>query len=453
MAQTPKWPQAFDPSTNVQQDSGTKQRPLPLRAYSQGEANPSTNIWQHWRRKSAVQVGSRKARLRLNPSANRSDVRSQLATLYTVSESRDNTVTPQERNVEKGSLLTPPTTPPKDMAVDLESSLPSTESVDIIPFDFAKIDYELDRARSVGTGLWSVVYFAQPIVKTPGRTRQDVPSPPGTPRSTSKLPPCSLFAVKTASRPDAKKIFHDEARTLTRLQRTGTAHHYIVPFHGLDERIDSLIFEGVIGGSLESLSRRLKVMTELERHLELRSVFPKIANDLVSGLEFIHNAGIVHADIKPANVLLDVSDHDDQDSLVIRARYIDFSASFIPGQDSAANAGGTWDFMAPEQLRIQKDLNTPTFASDAWSLGVTLLFLIVGASPYSAACGDNMFRLRNSIKSGDPLRFARMDHVVQKRMAACQDFVDCCRLVLQTDRDRRLSASAWRSWLEGEGIL
>ena len=107
--------------------------------------------------------------------------------------------------------------------------------------------------------------------------------------------------------------------------------------------------------------------------------------------------------------------------------------------------------MAPEQLRIQKDLNTPTFASDVWSLGMTLLYIIVGDSPYAAACGSgNLFMLREAIKSGDPLGFARMDPVVQKRMAACQDFVDCVRLVLQKDRDRRIDTLSWEKWVRNE---
>lgn len=316
-------------------------------------------------------------------------------------------------------------------------------------FDFTKIDYEVDRARAIGKGLWSSVYLAQPVLKSPRQHRRSPSTPPPTPQRTIEFPPCSVFAVKVAARQDAKDIFLQEARSLTTLQQWPSAYQYIVPFLGLDKRNGSLVFEGVLGGSLESLVRRLKVMTELERHLDLRNLFPTIANDLIGGLEFIHSAGIVHADIKPANVLLDVSDQN-HDTLRLRARYIDFSAAFVAGQDSAANAGGTWDFMAPEQLRIQKDLNTPTFASDIWSLGITLLYIMVGGSPYQAACGDNLFMLREAIKYGDPLGFARMDPVIQKRMTACQDFIDCCRLALQKDRGRRLTADGWRQWFDSE---
>lgn len=86
-------------------------------------------------------------------------------------------------------------------------------------------------------------------------------------------------------------------------------------------------------------------MTEVARHLELIAIFPGIAIDLVNGLDFLHAEGVVHADVKPGNVLLDISEHTTDSRPVIRARYIDFSAAFLPEEeDSETNAGGTWDY-------------------------------------------------------------------------------------------------------------
>ena len=316
----------------------------------------------------------------------------------------------------------------------------------IIPFDFTKIDYELERAKVLGQGLWSTVYLAE-------QKSSKTASSPSLPKRLFRKPRAPsaplLFAVKTPARQDAKDVFLQEARILSHLQRRSSSRMYVVPFYGLDARCDSLVFEAVIGGSLDDLSSRLKQMTEVSRHLEVISLFPGIAYDLIAGLEFMHANGVVHADIKSANVLLDISHHASQQKPVIRARYIDFSAAFIPSEgDGATNAGGTWDFMAPEQLRIQKELNTPTTASDIWSLGITLLTILVGGSPYAAACGGNNFMLREAIKGGDPIGFARMDPVPRKRLAACQDFVDCCRLALKKDRENRITASAWMGWLE-----
>ena len=438
--------------------SRPENRPLPLRTYSESEADGAgcDADWSgsHLRRKSAY-TATGTVRLNLHrPASSKSErMRNEASlstqTLSAVQELHDGTVFPTAENPAGGlNALTPPVTPVRGRGTESKNSAASEP--DITCYDFSKIDYELDRMRAIGKGLWSLVYLAQPVVKSPQQSTADIPSPPLTPQRKAVVPPCRLFAVKIPARPDAKDVFLQDARILTRLQRSTNAHQYIVPFHGLDARNSSLVFEGVIGGSLENLLGRLKVMTELARHLELRSLFPGLASDLISGLRFIHAAGVIHADLKPANVLLDISEHHAHPNLVIRARYIDFSASFVSEHDSAGNAGGTWDFMAPEQLRIQKDLNTPTFASDVWSLGITLLSIIVGGSPYTVACGNNVFMLREAIKGGDPLGFARMDPVVQKRMAACQDFVDCCRLALQKDRGRRTTAAAWERWLHAQ---
>lgn len=441
MAGAAIWPTSLTSDSTTQAPSQGGVRPPPLRTYSECVASETPNTSDangHFRRKSThphLDLGSSLAGVATGAHTSK---------LTTVSELRQ---TPRQTRLGLGQPLSPPMTPQKDvLGGENDVQAATEEDPDILPYDFSRIDYELDRARAIGQGLWSTVYYAQPVVKTSSQPQQDVPSPPLSPQWTVELPSVSLYAIKIASRADAKHVFLREARTLTKIQRHSHADDHVVRFMGLDERVGWLVFEGVVGGSLDSLPRRLKVMTELERHLELRNVFPKIAADLISGMDFIHSADVVHADIKPANILFDVAEHD-QRSLIIRARYIDFSAAFTPGQDSSANAGGTWDYMAPEQLRIQKDLNTPTFASDIWSLGITLLSLIVGGSPYTAACGENLFMLREAIKSGDPLGFARMDAVVQKRMVACQDFVDCCKMALQKDRARRTTATVWKNWL------
>ncbi len=348
-------------------------------------------------------------------------------------------------------LFSPPLTPVHSH--ESAGSDPSHTAPDHITFDFSKIDYELKQAKVLGRGIWSTVLLADGREACPRRAGRGPANPPASPPAQRHVGPSCLFAVKMPARADAVNIFRQEAKVLSHLMQQPSATQYIVPFRGLDERCSSLVFEAVLGGSLESLNSRLKQMTEVARHLELVNLFPGLADDLISGLEFMHTAGVVHADIKPANVLLDISEHYSLPRPVVRARYIDFSASFrLDSDDSTTNAGGTWDYMAPEQMRSQEALNTPTSASDAWSLGITLLSLIVGDSPYAAACGGNIFMLREAIKSGDPFGFARMSPPAAKRMAACQEFIDCCRQGLKKDRERRLSARNWKGWLVSQEL-
>ena len=426
-------------------------RPLAFRAQSVDESLTQLDLEDevsdgHVRRKSQYTAASgqplitRRASRRLsNKSRSARPSSGSMTGLQAVQEGRS--------SLDSLDALTPPITPIKSK--DSMASDTGEGRLEIKTYDFTRIDYEMDRAKVIGKGLWSTVHWAQPISRSPGLVKSPLTPPPTPERPTG--PPCSLFAVKLPARPDSNEVFTHEAKMLTHLQQSRCSHHYLVPFHGLDTRYSSLVFEGVLGGSLEHLVARLKVMTELARHLELRGLFPKLAMDLVSGLNFIHASRVVHADVKPANILLDISEEPAGSRPTLRARYIDFSASFIQGADHLPNSVGTWDYMAPEQMRSQKDWNTPTFASDVWSVGVMLLYILAGGSPYAAACApNNLFMLREAIKTGDPLGFARMDPVVRKRMAACQDFVDCCRLAMQKDRDKRISAALWEGWVEAE---
>lgn len=346
------------------------------------------------------------------------------------------------------SELTPPSTPQKSGVGRESHDGPDSE---ILEYDFSRLDYELDRAKLLGSGLWSDVYLAKPANPQPSQPSPTMMmTPPVTPQ---KLPASSsscLYAIKVPNRTDASDVFHQEARILTHLDRLPSAESFIVPFHGLDPRNSALVSTALLSGSLHDLSSRLSHMTEVTRHQELVANFPSLAHDLISGLDFLHNtAGVIHADIKPANILLSPCPGR---PTKLQARYADFSASFLSSAPESASksaaGGGTWTYLAPEQLRLSTptDPNLPTSASDVWSLGLTLLSLIILGSPYTATCGDNMFRLREAIKAGDPLGFAVMEPVARKRMNACQAFVDCCRLALQKDRGRRIAAGAWKVW-------
>ena len=286
-------------------------------------------------------------------------------------------------------------TPPMTPTMNGETASLGDNQYKILEFDFSRIDYELDRTRkTIDTGIWSTVYFAKPVARSSKPNVDTNPPSPVTPSRGSTDPPSILYVVKMPKGAGAKKVFDQEAKILTKLQQSEDCHEYIVPFYGVDERTSALVFEGVGGGppedpSLEGFVTRFSTMTEHERYKAFRELFVRAAYDLVGGLKFIHAHGIIHADIKPANVLLDIRHKDSAQMCITGARYIDFSASFCTGSDSS-HAGGTWDYLAPEQIYAYKE--APTFASDVWSLGITLLFILVGRSPYAETCGIDAFR-------------------------------------------------------------
>jgi tetratricopeptide (TPR) repeat protein len=102
----------------------------------------------------------------------------------------------------------------------------------------------------------------------------------------------------------------------------------------------------------------------------------QIMLDIARGLAHAHRKGVLHADIKPSNVLIDAS---------LRARLLDFNLSH--DSDALTNmTGGTVPYMAPEQLLAlaQRREPTPTVAADVYAFGATLYESLTGKSPYGA---------------------------------------------------------------------
>lgn len=93
-----------------------------------------------------------------------------------------------------------------------------------------------------------------------------------------------------------------------------------------------------------------------------------------SGLEVLHANQIVHRDIKPENIIL-------RDGDWATPVIIDLGLSRLLDQTSMTIypwAGGTWPYMAPEQLRGERAINQ----TDLWALGVIAAELANGAHPF-----------------------------------------------------------------------
>ncbi|HEY6098832.1 MAG TPA: serine/threonine-protein kinase, partial [Anaeromyxobacter sp.] len=101
----------------------------------------------------------------------------------------------------------------------------------------------------------------------------------------------------------------------------------------------------------------------------------RLVGDLARAVHAAHRTGVVHGDVKPENVLLTpetrrvmLADFGIATSLAVAAR---------PGSTPV----GTVAYMAPEQWR---DRLAPSEASDVYTLGGTLYFLLSGAAPHAA---------------------------------------------------------------------
>ena len=162
-----------------------------------------------------------------------------------------------------------------------------------------------------------------------------------------------------------------------------------------------------------ALDERLERDGPLDRASAVR-----IGADVAAGLEALWAAGMVHRDVKPANILLDergqayITDFglskDTQGSLLTR-----------PGQ-----ALGSMDYMAPEQIRG----DSVTAATDIYALGCVMYECLCGRPPFAGVQGMRVLWAHLQDEPPDP-RLLRSDMSAQ--------FGRTLMLALQKDPDKR----------------
>jgi len=154
-----------------------------------------------------------------------------------------------------------------------------------------------------------------------------------------------------------------EARSVGQLE-----HPNIVTLYDAAEAggVFYLVMQYIAGETLRQwLTRRGRLPLS-----ELRDLFRQIC----SGLHFAHQRGVIHRDVKPANIMITPEG---------RVKLTDFGIAKLPGGASTLTRGlivGTPSYMSPEQA-----LGQPLDCrSDIFSLGTILYELVTGEQPFSA---------------------------------------------------------------------
>ncbi len=183
-----------------------------------------------------------------------------------------------------------------------------------------------------------------------------------------------LLRPEVADNLDFKERFFREAHACSVV----SSDHIVKVFDsGTDDDTGSpyLVMEYLEGEDVEATKARLGAM--------IPSACLKIVLQAAIGLARAHGAGIIHRDVKPANLFLTTNDGGD---LIVKI--LDFGIAKIkvdrllgtsPGITRSQALLGTPLYMSPEQCKGAAKIDA---RSDVWSLGVVLWELLSGASPF-----------------------------------------------------------------------
>ena len=161
-------------------------------------------------------------------------------------------------------------------------------------------------------------------------------------------------------------------------------HQNLVSLYGYCVKPPSMVMEFVELGSLSYLIHYCEDKM-VEATITDGRVKKKLISGVVNGMYQLHEVGVVHGDLKPANVLVDSS---------YIAKITDFGLSTLRGKTSSSVvsstmqkeddgenvAAGTGAYMAPELL---DSTSPPDFKADVYSFGILLNEVIQEEEPFS----------------------------------------------------------------------
>lgn len=214
----------------------------------------------------------------------------------------------------------------------------------------------------------------------------------------------------------AVERFYQEARAAAALD-----HPNIVPIYDIGQHEGRHYFTMAFieGGNLKSWLREKGPLAE--------DAATALMADIADGVAFAHERGMIHRDLKPDNILLDLQG---------RPRITDFGLAKIVSENAGLTATGvllgTPAYMSPEQALGGKRIIGPP--SDVYALGGILYFLLTGRAPFQ---GDSITEVLYQVVQAPPDPLRQLNPQVSPRVEAI-----CLKCLEKEPADRYPSAAA-----------
>ena len=173
-----------------------------------------------------------------------------------------------------------------------------------------------------------------------------------------------LLLPKLCDDDNVKSRFLTEAKVMVELDHPNIRQVY--DYGDIDGR-PAIVMEYLDGEDLKTRLKRGQRFKEAE--------LERWWNQLVSALNYTHQKGIVHRDIKPGNIFVDREGN---------IKLLDFGIAKVRESISKTQTGqklGTLMYMSPEQVKDSKHID---YRTDIYSLAVTFVHLITGKRPYDS---------------------------------------------------------------------
>ena len=230
-----------------------------------------------------------------------------------------------------------------------------------------------------------------------------------------------------AHRADIRQRTLDEGKALARID-----HPNVVQLRAVvaDEHQLLLIMQFIDGSDLEELILDHGKRGQPIPFAEVIRLFEMI----LAGVSAAHDEGVIHRDLKPANILIRKKDG------VAKVTDFGIAKPIENARESKSDTKGiigSVHFMAPEQVKGQKDLD---MRADVYALGIMLFQMVTGRVPFDA---ENTYDLMKrqieeplpSVTPGRPDLPPALDGVLQRacakdrehRFGSCQEFLQAIR--------------------------
>eukprot|EP00546_Thalassionema_frauenfeldii_P002560 CAMPEP_0178938308 /NCGR_PEP_ID=MMETSP0786-20121207/26258_1 /TAXON_ID=186022 /ORGANISM="Thalassionema frauenfeldii, Strain CCMP 1798" /LENGTH=701 /DNA_ID=CAMNT_0020617011 /DNA_START=637 /DNA_END=2743 /DNA_ORIENTATION=- len=172
----------------------------------------------------------------------------------------------------------------------------------------------------------------------------------------------------------------------------------------------------------------------------------RLMYEIASALAFLHGVGVVHADLKPENLLLDSKKRvDGVIKLIDFGCAVVFDDDYVENLDNpSANSNGTTAYWPPERFR--KGIKAQ-YSMDMWAVGVILYIMLTGMHPFDTSGTSTDKEIEDFIQAdpNPPINEEYTGHLSQSA-------IDLIKSLMNPDPNKRITAYEMlnHSWVKGE---